>query len=74
MPTEDNKILKCILGEKSWKVPFITYVDLECLFQKINLCQNNPEKSYTEKKAVHRPSGYGAHLINLKMKENIIWK
>ena len=26
--------------------------------QKIKLCQNNPEKSYTEKKAVYRPSGY----------------
>ena len=58
MPAEDNKILKYILGEKSLKVPFIIYVDLECLFQKINSCQNNPEESYTEKKAVHRPSSY----------------
>ena len=24
----------------------------------MNTCQNNPEKSYTEKKATHRPSGY----------------
>ena len=28
------------------------------LLQKINTCRNNPEKSYTEKKATHRPSGY----------------
>ena len=33
-------------------------MDLECLLQKINTCQNNPEKSYTEKKAKHKPSGY----------------
>ena len=33
-------------------------MDLECLLQKINTYQNNPEKSYTEKKAKHRPSGY----------------
>ena len=57
MPDESNKILKYIPGEKSLNVPFIIYVDLECLLQKINICQNNPEKSYTEKKAVHRPSG-----------------
>ena len=58
MPDEDNKILKYIFGEKSLKVPFIIYADLECLLQKINTCQNNPDKSYTEKKATHRPSGY----------------
>ena len=58
MPDEDNKILKYISGEKSLKVPFIIYVDLECLLRKINMCSNNPDKSYTEKKATHRPSGY----------------
>ena len=58
MPTEDNKILKYIPREKSLKVPFIIYADLECLLQKIKSCQNNPEKSYTEKKSVDKPSGY----------------
>ena len=58
MPNEDNKILKYIPGEKSLKVPFIIYADVECLLQKIKSCQNNPEKSYTEKKAVQKPSGY----------------
>ena len=58
MSDEDNKILKYVLGEKSLRVPFIIYADLECLLQKINTCQNNPEKSYTEKKAKHKPSGY----------------
>ena len=52
---EDNKILKYILGEKSLKVSFT--ID-ECLLKKINTCSNNPNKSYTEKKATHRPSGY----------------
>ena len=37
MPDEDNKISKFILGEKSLKVPFIIYADLECLLRKINL-------------------------------------
>ena len=58
MLDKNNKILKYTPGEKSLKAPFITYADLECLLRKINTCQNNPEKSYTEKKAVHKPSGY----------------
>ena len=58
MPNKNNKILKYIPGEKSLKVPFTIYADLECLLRKINTCQNNPKKSYTEKKAIHRPSGY----------------
>ena len=58
MPDKDNKILKHNPGEKSLKVPFIIYADLECLLQKINACQNNPDKSYTEKKAEHIPSDY----------------
>ena len=58
IPDEDDKILKYVSGEKSLKVPFIIYADLECLLKKINTCMNNPEKSCTEKKSVHQPSGY----------------
>ena len=45
MPNENNKILKYNPGEKSLKIPFIIYADLECLLQKINTCKNNLEKS-----------------------------
>ena len=58
MPNENNKILKYNPREKSLKVPFIIYADLECLLKKINTCQNNNNKSYTEKKTKHEPSGY----------------
>ena len=58
MPDEDNKILKFNSGEKSLKVPFIIYADLECLLEKMDTGKNNHEKSYTEKKAKHKPSGY----------------
>ena len=58
MHDEDNKILNHNPGEQSLKVPIIIYADLEWLLQKINTCQINPDKSYTEKKAEHIPSGY----------------
>ena len=31
---------------------------MECLLEKMHSCQNNPEKSYTEKKTKPTPSGY----------------
>ena len=43
MPEEDNKILKYNQGEKSMKVLFIIYADLECLLEKMNTCYNNPK-------------------------------
>ena len=37
MPKEDNKILKYNHGEKSVKVPFIIYNELESLREKMRL-------------------------------------
>ena len=51
MPNEDSKILEYHYGEKSMKVQLMIYADLECLLEKMHSCQNNLEKSYTEKKS-----------------------
>ena len=53
MPTTNNNKLKYNYGEKSLKVPFTIYADLECLLIKQQLCQNNPNESYTERKSKH---------------------
>ena len=53
-----KKILKYNPGEKSLKAPHIICADLEYLLEKIETCQNNKEKSYTERKVKHVPSGY----------------
>ena len=58
MPNEDNKILKYNHGEKSMKAPFIIYVDLESLLEKMNTCYDSPEKLSTTKINKHTPSGY----------------
>ena len=58
MPTKNNNIIKYNQGEKSLKLPFIIYGDLECLLEKINTCYNNPEESSTTKINHHTPSGY----------------
>ena len=50
MPKRFEKILKYNPGEKPLITPSAIYLDLECLLKKEKSCQNNPEKSYTEKK------------------------
>ena len=54
------------------RAQFVIYTDLKCLLEKMHSCQNKPEKSYTEKKTKHTPSGYSlfiqiAHLIQQKI-------
>ena len=58
MPTKDNNIIKYNHGEKSMKLPFLIYADLECLLEKMSICQNNPNKSSTTKINKHTPSSY----------------
>ena len=58
MPTKDNNIIKYNHGEKSMKIPFIIYADLECLLEKMSICINNPNESSTTKMNKHTPSGY----------------
>ena len=65
MPTPGNNRLKYNHVEKSLKTPFVVYADLEWLLIKQQLCQKNPNESYTERKAMHEPCGYSLNLISL---------
>ena len=58
MPKEDNNVLKYNHGEKSMKVLFIIYADLESLIEKMSTCQDNPQKLLPPKVDKHTPSGY----------------
>ena len=58
MSEEDSKILKYNHGEKSIKVPFIIYGDLQSLLEKMNTCHNNPKKSSATKINKHTPFVY----------------
>ena len=58
MPTKDNNIIKYNHGEKSMKLPFVIYTDLECLLEKKSTCINNPNESSTTEINKHTPSGY----------------
>ena len=64
MLTQGNKTLKYNHGEKSLKKSFVIYADLECVQIKKQSGQNNPNESYTERKAKHEPCGYALSLIS----------
>ena len=58
MPTKNNNIIKYNNGEKSMKLQFVTYADLECLLEKMSTCINNPNESSTTEINKHVPSDY----------------
>ena len=61
MPSPNNNLIKYNQGDKSLKLPFIIYADLECILKKIDTCQNNPDLSSTTKINQHIPSGYSIY-------------
>ena len=61
MLIEDHKILKYKNGEKSMKVLFIIYADLESLVEKMSTCQNDLKTSSATKINKHTLSGYSLY-------------
>ena len=73
MPNEANKIIKHNQGEKSIKLPFIIYADLECLLEKMSTCHNNPEESSTTEINIHHLVIHYLHIVHaIKQKINLI--
>ena len=58
MPTKDNNTIKYNQGEKSIKLPFVVYADLEFLLEKIITCQNNSNESSITEVNKHTPLVY----------------
>ena len=65
MPSESTEILEFNQYQKSDKAPFIIYADLECLIEKINGCENNPERLFTTKVGELIPLGFSMSTISL---------
>ena len=63
MPSEHTKILDFNQYQKSDKVPFIIYADLECLIEKIDGYKNNTQNSFTIKVNEHIPLGFSMSTI-----------
>ena len=58
MCSEETKILEFNQYQKFDKAPFIIYVDLSCLIEKIDGCKSDPKNSYTSKVGEHIPTSF----------------
>ena len=64
---DEGKFLgpKCIFFKHHYKkqrVPFVVYADFECFTEKIDTCQPDDGKSFTNRYQKHKPSGF-SYLI-----------
>ena len=64
MPSEDIKKLELDQYQKSDKVSFVIYADIESLIEKIDGCKNNLENSFTTKVGKHIPSCFSMSTIS----------
>ena len=62
--SKDTKILKFNQCKKSYKVPFITYADLECLIEKIDGRKDNRKNLSTTKLGKHILSDFSMSTIS----------
>ena len=74
MPDWVNKTIKYNPLEKSLKAPLSFILNSECKLKKLESIQNNPEKSYTEKKLDMRllVGHYKQDVHLIKKKINLI--
>ena len=59
---EKGTMLKFKNNERSEKVPFIIYADMEALIKPIQNCHPNPESSYTKKNQKHKPISFSYYI------------
>ena len=63
IPDKNNNILKFVNFHKQMRVPFVIYADFEATTEKIQGCQPNNDKSYTEAYQKHIDCGYGYKVV-----------
>ena len=63
MPNVENNTLKFNNFHKQQPVPFVIYADFEAITEKVQGCQANSNKSYTEAYQRHTDCGYGYKVV-----------
>ena len=63
MPKKKNNILQFQNYHKQMLVPFVINADFEAITEKVQGCQPNSTKSYTEKYQKHTGCSYGYKVV-----------
>ena len=64
MPEKGFLHIKFQNYQKQLSVPFVIYADFEAITEKIQGCQPNEDKSYTESYQNHKDCGYGYRVVS----------
>ena len=77
MPSEDTKMWEFSQYQKSDKAPFIIYPGLECIIEKIDGCNKNPQNSSKTKLSKHITSAFSMSTIpsfrSTENKHDLYW-
>ena len=60
---EKGSFISFIHHNRSIKVPFVVYADLEAFSEEISTCEPNQKSSFTQKYQRHRPSGFCYKIV-----------
>ena len=75
MTSQETETLEFNQYKKSDKVSVIIYADLQLLVEKIDVCKNNTENSFTIKVGEHFPSGFSMSTVSsfksIKVKHDV---
>ena len=63
MPEKGDNILKYNNFHEQLPVPFVIYADFEATTKKVQGCEPNNDKSYTEAYQTHEDCGYGYKVV-----------
>ena len=63
MPEKGDNILKYNNYHKQQPIPFVIYADFEAITEKVQGCQPDNDKSYTEAYQKHTDCGYGYKVV-----------
>lgn len=74
MAEESDNILKYNQGQKSIKIPLVTYKDTESLLERIHTCKSNPEKKHQQPKLVRikRVASHYLPIVRLILQKVIL--
>lgn len=70
MPDKFDNVLKFKNFHHQQRIPFVVYLDFECILQKIDTVEPNPNKSFTTPYQLHKPFAFAYYIVGPDIKKN----
>lgn len=70
MPVKGENILKFKNFQNEQHIPFVIYLDFECLLLKVDTCEPSPSKSFSVQFQNHKPYAFAYYIVSTDEKKN----